>query len=209
MTQQRTFLEAWSVDLTRWPNLLWCNDKQQIWEMRKGFRNWFSTVFKEYPGKLGGWKGRPGKVPVCNRYTHGRRRRRVCISRIWDMHFCRSLALRQWVMHERNDFESLQTSRFSEIDDTHAHMKYMLSMIIGLEIFTEIISHKNRNSIVLWKSRNIHLCKQSPYGDRRHRSPLLPQGDASPLFKPRTMMHLMPPSAFLSLGSPWVTGHIS
>ena len=123
-------------------------------------------------------------------------------------HFCRSLALRQWVMHERNDFESLQTSRFSEIDDTHAHMKYILSMIIGLEIFTEIISHKNRNSIVLWKLTNLHLCNQISYGDQRHRSPLLPQGDDSTLFKQRTMMHLMPPSAFLSLVSPCVTGQI-
>ena len=123
-------------------------------------------------------------------------------------HFCPTLRLRQWVLHERNDFESLQTSRFSETDDNHANMKYVLSMRIKIEIFTEIISHKKRNSIILWKLTNIHLCKQIPYGDLRHRSPLLPQGDDSPLFKPRILRHLMPPSPFLSLGSPCVTGQI-
>ena len=105
---------------------------------------------------------------------------------------------RLWMLHERNDFESLQTSWFSEIDD---------SMRIRIKIFTEIISHKKRNSIIFWKLTNLHLCKQIAYGDLRHRSPL-PQGDDLPILKQRTLRHLMPSSAFLSLSSPCVTGQI-
>ena len=40
----------------------------------------------------------------------------------------------------RNDFESLQTSRFLGIDDDHGYTEYMLSMGMRTGIFSEIIS---------------------------------------------------------------------
>ena len=101
------------------------------------------------------------------------------------------------MLHEGNDFENLQT--FSEIDD---------SIRIRIEIFTEIIFHKKRKSKIFWKLTNLRLCKEIPYGDLRHRSPLLPHGNDLPIFKQRTVRHLMLLSAFLSLSSPCVTGQI-
>ena len=114
----------------------------------------------------------PGKARVCNKIY-------AWVSQTGGggmhiLHFCRTLTLRQWVLHGSNDFESCQISRFSEIDH---------SMRKRIEVFTEIISHKKRNSFILWKLTSIHICKQSPYGDLRHRSRLLPQSDDSPLFQ--------------------------
>ena len=50
---------------------------------------------------------------------------------------------------DRNDFKSLQTSLFSEIDDAHAYMEYLLSIRIRIGIFTEIIPYMKENSIIV------------------------------------------------------------